>query len=174
MGVVLFNACGEGFSSGIGAGWAILNCLAERYGWIPKGTEYPPFEEDYDTRENYDEGRRVWSGGYFTNDTQIVTADDARALADVLDRALLEMPDEDPPKKTHAEIAKESPEESEVRWCSWASKEGPGSGSSLLFRVLVRFESANSLIGLNSGHIDFNLPFQLSVKKDQSEGLTTH
>ena len=117
MGVVLYNEYLEGIGFNWGA-WGKLTRIAERYGWIPKGTEYPPFDKRDETREEYERGRRPWSGGYDTNDTQVVTADDAKALADALERALLDMPDEEPPEKSRAEIAALSAAESEVRCCS--------------------------------------------------------
>jgi hypothetical protein len=120
MGVDLFNRFGEGLNYNW-TGWGLLTRLAERYGWIPMGTEYPPFEEAYNTREDYDEGRRAWSGGYYSNDTQIVTADDARALAHALERALLDVPDEEPSEKSNAGTAAESPEETDVQCCAGAT-----------------------------------------------------
>jgi hypothetical protein len=55
--------------------------LAELYGWQPMGTE-PPSVYDFHKL------RAEWEGGYFTNDGQMIKAEDARSLANALERAL--------------------------------------------------------------------------------------
>ncbi len=68
--------------------WPRLLQIAEEYGWEPAGTTVDPHDE-----EEMPHGR--WSGGYTSNDAQTVTAEDARNLADALERALPDIPDED-------------------------------------------------------------------------------
>ena len=60
--------------------WHKLLRIAKRYGWKPAGTVFAAAE---------------WGGGYTSNDSQTVTADDARQLADALERALADIPEED-------------------------------------------------------------------------------
>jgi hypothetical protein len=59
------------------SGWPAVLQLAEDYGWQPAGT-IPP------KRINRD----AWDGGYASCDGQLVSADDAKALADALERGL--------------------------------------------------------------------------------------
>jgi hypothetical protein len=57
--------------------WQYCLDAAKAFGWVPAGTEAgrtPPGRE--------------WSGGYFTNDFQVVTDIDARNLASALDQAI--------------------------------------------------------------------------------------
>jgi len=62
--------------------------LARRHGWTPLGTRPPEAFDSYALQAD-------WFGVYLTNDGQAVTAEDARALADALERALQDIPDED-------------------------------------------------------------------------------
>lgn len=90
-------------------GWAQVQALGRLYGWTPAGTEPPAHgwvycdcdadpsacpdgchEEVAATRER---NRRGWEGGYHANDYQVVTAEDAGAWADGLERALPDLPD---------------------------------------------------------------------------------
>jgi hypothetical protein len=65
----------------------ILALAAMRaYGWKPAGTLAP---KDWAS----DGGGREWSGGYFWNGGQTVTAEDAARLASALERALDDIPD---------------------------------------------------------------------------------
>ena len=59
------------------AGWALLLNLAEAYEWKPQGS-LPP--EDLDAAE--------WAGDYDSNDGERVSREDAKAMADALERAL--------------------------------------------------------------------------------------
>lgn len=61
--------------------WGKALELAQIYGWRPAGT-CPPREIDFYQLN------AEWSGRYFTNDGQMVKAEDARALAAALERAL--------------------------------------------------------------------------------------
>jgi len=70
-------------------GWTGLLELGRRYGWIPAGTEPPLCDEG----GPWDGG--PWNGTYFSNSGQRVTTEDAHALADALEQALPDMPDED-------------------------------------------------------------------------------
>jgi hypothetical protein len=62
--------------------WEHLLRLASLAGWQPAGT-LPP------------EGAGDWDGNYFTNDGQRVGDEDARGLAEALERALPDVPDHD-------------------------------------------------------------------------------
>lgn len=73
------------------SGWMDLLDLAHRHGWQPAGTEAPEYDPD-------------WDGGYFTNDYQIVTDEDASALADALEDALDDIPDEEVKRLTVGDV----------------------------------------------------------------------
>ncbi len=102
--------------------WARLLRLAERYGWRPAGTLMPADELQYFT-----DGR--WDGGYLTNDDQVVTAEDAGGLADALDVAVRDIPDDDVLAPYREEgggirIAPDPPEIDDRDWfCGSESKE---------------------------------------------------
>jgi hypothetical protein len=59
------------------SGWPEVLAIAEEYGWKPVGTKPPKGIK-----------RGEWEGGYFTMDGQIVTAQDAKALANSIDDAV--------------------------------------------------------------------------------------
>jgi hypothetical protein len=61
--------------------WGKALELAQIYGWRPAGTCPPRHIDFYQLNAE-------WSGRYFTNDGQMVKAEDARALAAALERAL--------------------------------------------------------------------------------------
>ena len=69
--------------------WAKALELAGLYGWTPMGT-CPPSDLDFSQLG------AEWDGRYLTNDGQTVKAEDARSLAAALERALDEIPDENP------------------------------------------------------------------------------
>src|SRR4051794_15663787 len=101
--------------------WGRLLRLAEKYGWQPAGTqmfvEEIPFLID-----------RHWHGGYDSNDYQIVGEEDARNLADALERAIPDIPEEDVLSPIREEsggirIAPDPPEVSDRDWfCGAESK----------------------------------------------------
>jgi hypothetical protein len=64
--------------------WPKVLELGRMFGWRPAGTIR--YAED----GSPDPG---WDGGYVTNDLQVVSAEDAAALADALERALDDIPD---------------------------------------------------------------------------------
>lgn len=75
-----------------GSIWEAALELAYLYGWRPVGTEAPQTEA-WRGRRSPSRGR-VWdSQNYFSNDSQHVRQDDARALAEAVLRALLRIPD---------------------------------------------------------------------------------
>lgn len=77
-----------------GGAWSKALNLAVAYGWTPAGTLTPPHWQDPGFME--DAGWKVipeWDGGYNTNDGQLVTAEDAKALADALENSLDDIPD---------------------------------------------------------------------------------
>jgi len=86
--------------------WRALLILAYSFGWKPKGTVFYCWQVNKTGEkihplyvdENRKDGGWVkdgdWSGTYFTNDWQEITAEDAHNLAKALKRALLIIPDE--------------------------------------------------------------------------------
>ena len=70
--------------------WQFMLALAERYGWQPRGTE-PPEEDATEGGLWHDD----WDGRYVPICGQSVTEQDARALADALERALRDIPGHD-------------------------------------------------------------------------------
>ena len=68
--------------------WVKLLRVAGRYGWRPAGTTL-----SHSDLADMPGGR--WDGNYTTNDGQIVTAEDARALAVALERAVQDVPSRD-------------------------------------------------------------------------------
>ena len=76
------------------SGWDYVTRLANQYGWKPKGTVYESFEA-----QNLVSGEITtieaipdWNGSYFSNDGQVVTTADAKAMKKALEKAL---PDEE-------------------------------------------------------------------------------
>jgi hypothetical protein len=67
--------------------WAKTLELAESYGWHPLGTR-PPVHIDFYKLD------AEWDGRYFTNDGQVVNAEDALSLAAALERSLEDISDE--------------------------------------------------------------------------------
>jgi hypothetical protein len=70
--------------------WAKALELAQFYGWKPQGTRPPSHFDFYELRTE-------WDGRYFTNDGQMVKAEDARALAAALERSLDDISDDKVP-----------------------------------------------------------------------------
>lgn len=86
-----YDLSGDGgyFRANVSA-WSDLLQLAHQYGWEPAGTETPEWENEEGEIIRYDE----WDGGYGTNDYQLVTAEDAAAIADAIEASLDDIPDE--------------------------------------------------------------------------------
>ena len=63
--------------------------LAQAYGWRPLGTQLITEANDYHWRV-------VWNGAYLTNDGQTVLMEDALGLAQALQQALEDIPNESP------------------------------------------------------------------------------
>jgi hypothetical protein len=82
--------------------WSAVLELAREHRWEPAGTKPPEFTVYAPDSVTVDEvATRVerqryanWSGGYFTNDYQVVSDEDAANIADALERALDDVPDE--------------------------------------------------------------------------------
>jgi len=82
--------------------WHAALELAHEYGWEPAGTEapevtvYAPDGVIVDEVGTRTERQRYtnWGGGYFTNEYQVVSDEDAANIADALERALDDVPDE--------------------------------------------------------------------------------
>ncbi|MDP9439435.1 MAG: hypothetical protein M3P49_11945 [Actinomycetota bacterium] len=83
------------------ASWVELLELAEEYGWQPAGTELvgwdpvgPMTSPDYPDAALIEQIESVfWGGNYTSNDGQLVTARDADAIADALERAFADRHD---------------------------------------------------------------------------------
>lgn len=91
--------------------WPKLLRLAQAHGWQPRGTTLPG---DADGQ---------WDRNYTTNDGQEVTADDAAALADALEKALSKVPEHDALAPYRApdgmiEIAPRHPDAADADWFS--------------------------------------------------------
>ena len=86
MSYELFNRSTEVCRKFSRQSWAKALELAQFYGWQPKGT-HPPLIFDVHGL-NAD-----WNGTYWTNDGQIVRAEDALALAQALQKSLDDIPD---------------------------------------------------------------------------------
>ena len=79
MGYDLNNATGAHVRF-TGSGWSLALEIAEHYGWQSAGIPKPKsWNEDVDG---------PWEDEYFMNAGQQITAEDAKALADALDRAV--------------------------------------------------------------------------------------
>ena len=70
--------------------WIKLLDLSEMYGWEPLGTLHQPISR---ISVHSKEKIKNWEGSYFTNDGQIITTEDALALANGLEAALDDIPD---------------------------------------------------------------------------------
>jgi hypothetical protein len=91
-----YDLCGRGgsFSTSLRTYPALLG-LAFHFGWKPMCTQIDGagYQSLYGGDEQKTEqARRNWRGGYTSNDHQWVTDDDARAIADAIDSALVEVP----------------------------------------------------------------------------------
>jgi hypothetical protein len=67
------------------SGWHYCFEIAHKYGWKPKGTCAPDYVIG---AKRYTTDPAEWNGSYFVNEFQMVTDDDARALAEALRRAI--------------------------------------------------------------------------------------
>jgi hypothetical protein len=83
MGYDLYNKHGDYFRANAESWRSLLN-TAKKHGWKPAGTLAPEFNEGGDTSD-FDKAK--WAGGYFTNDFQRVSDDDARNIAAALRKA---------------------------------------------------------------------------------------
>ena len=84
------------------AAWPRALFLADMHGWAPEGTHAPRFDANGDIAgEEYERHDLDWrqsltlEDSYLTNAYAVVTADDAKSLADSLERALPRLPEED-------------------------------------------------------------------------------
>jgi hypothetical protein len=82
--------------------WRAILELAHEYGWEPAGTKPPEFivyapdgvTVDEVATRSWRQRYANWDGGYFSNDYQVVCDEDAANIADALERALDDVPDE--------------------------------------------------------------------------------
>ena len=85
MGMVLSNRQGQSFRFSRWA-WADTLGLATTHGWKAHGTQpWEPEDEDDCSWSGGDPA--AWDGSYASNDGQVVTASDSRAIADALEKA---------------------------------------------------------------------------------------
>jgi hypothetical protein len=75
--------------------------LAREHGWEPAGTEPPEWTAytpdgvvDEEATRAERQGYANWGGGYFTNEYQVVSDEDAANIADALECSLDDVPDE--------------------------------------------------------------------------------
>ena len=94
MGIGVINSAGEPFAFSHLQAWGRALDLAYIYGCQPAGTEPGGVYLNPDFT-NVDGTPLEWEGGYETSDLQIVTAQDARAIARALEKALPDIPDHD-------------------------------------------------------------------------------
>ena len=104
MGYDLQNEKGNTFRWNVW-GYSPVLSLAEVYGWKPKGTVLNNWESG--------EIETDWDGKYFSNDGQVVTAEDASDMAKALSKALEDIPDKaasketpEPPEKDLKDVVK--------------------------------------------------------------------
>ncbi|MCC7519609.1 MAG: hypothetical protein IT578_10540 [Verrucomicrobiae bacterium] len=98
--------------------WGRILELACAHGWRPAGTRLQEstcrfIGKDGDTcleRWPLMRWSRRWKGGYDSNDAQIVTARDARAMAAALAKSLRHIPDEEILPRKKAKVDKEEEE----------------------------------------------------------------
>jgi hypothetical protein len=83
----LWGECGD-FALASGW-WSRMLTLAQQYGWQPQGTEPP------DPMWEWDGDPATWEGSYWPAVGQQVSAADAQALGEALERALPDIPDHD-------------------------------------------------------------------------------
>jgi hypothetical protein len=107
MGVDLSGAGGCKWLSW--TGWEKLLKLAHEYGWKPAGTKpprgivmKPDGSIDHEMTAMYSWSEEDWDGSYFSNNGQYVTDEDAANIADALERALHDIPDEETEAKVRA------------------------------------------------------------------------
>jgi len=98
MGYDLQNEKGNTFRWNVW-GYSPVLSLAEVYGWKPRGTVLNDWESG--------EIMLDWDGKYFSNDGQVVTAEDASDMGNALSKALEDIPDEVAVKDTPKEPPKE-------------------------------------------------------------------
>ncbi len=82
--------------------WRTVYDLGVRHGWKPAGTVVPEGSPEVHVPNP---GRRAdWKGSYFVNEYQEVTAEDAAAWADALERALRENTEFNDPERPELEV----------------------------------------------------------------------
>ena len=93
-----YNLIGAHNDFRVGSGtWGRILRVALDHGWEPAGTLAPNIGSHDENGEWVpDDIGSAWDGTYFFNNYQIVTEEDAAALANALERALPDIPDADP------------------------------------------------------------------------------
>ncbi len=94
MGYDFRNKNGDTFR-GAGNTWSLVVKLAHCYGWEPAGTTIPVLGPDTQHGARTPQEADEWRGAYCANNLQIVNAEDARAMASAVERALPDIPNQD-------------------------------------------------------------------------------
>jgi hypothetical protein len=103
--------------------WQKVLELAQMYGWHPEGTSEPPnWREQKAEREQrqdqefdpYEPSPDVWMGQYDQYMGEGVSASDADAMVDALERALDDLPDNDMPDRTIETEMEEIDQENQI------------------------------------------------------------
>lgn len=91
MGMDLYRIVDRAYFRWSGDCWEALLDLATKYGWNPAGT----VPSDDTRAEAGDEFCDKWDGSYTKNEYQIIISSDAKNMADALELALPDIPNED-------------------------------------------------------------------------------
>lgn len=99
MSMALVNEKGVSFRFSL-VGWSKVLNLANMYGWKPAGTiidfdVHLPQNPTPEEKAKSEARLREWDGTYFTNDQQLVTKEDALAIAAALEQSLGDIPEND-------------------------------------------------------------------------------
>jgi hypothetical protein len=107
--------------------WQKVLELARMYGWQPEGTSEPPNwreqkaareheQQDFDPYEprEPDTSQEIWMGQYDLYLGELVNARDAAAMADALEHALDDLPDNDMPDRTIETEMEEIDQENQI------------------------------------------------------------
>ncbi len=74
-----------------GNGWVTLFTIGREYGWQPTGTEIGCWFPNDGQGDTFEEAKKNWDGTYFSNDGQLVTAEDSANLLIALKKARMDV-----------------------------------------------------------------------------------
>jgi len=98
MSMSLYNHKLQDYFDASRTSWRNLLELAQTFGWEPEGTVLPPEKLPFpDIGTSIEELKKAtkainWCGTYYSNDFQIVTNEDAHAMAAALTKSLIHIP----------------------------------------------------------------------------------